>query len=173
MAANAPPPYSEQTGQPSYNPGFAAAPPNQGYPPPNQAPYSPYGNDQSKFATAQPGYQPAGPYPPAAAGQYPPPGAYPPQGGAYPPPGAYPPHGGAYPPQAAYPQQQGQQQQTIVVTTAAQPVGTGNCPVCRNGYLTEDFTCCGICLGIFFFPIGLICCLLMRERRCSHCGATF
>jgi hypothetical protein len=73
-------------------------------------------------------------------------------------------------PQQPQPQrQQQQQQQTIVVTTQA--VATGNCPVCRVGFMTDDFTCCGICLAIFFFPLGLICCLLMRERRCTSCNA--
>ncbi|KAG0719047.1 Brain protein I3 [Chionoecetes opilio] len=49
-------------------------------------------------------------------------------------------------------------------------VGQG-CPVCRVGIVQEEFTGCGICLGICFFPLGILCCMLMRERRCSHCGA--
>jgi hypothetical protein len=52
------------------------------------------------------------------------------------------------------------------------PTVTGNCPVCRTGNLIEEYSCCGICCAIFFFPLGLICCLLMKNRRCSHCGAS-
>jgi len=163
MANSAPPPYSEQQGQPAYNPSYAAAPPNVGYPPANPG-YPPYGDPSKNYPPGQPGYPPAGQYPPQGA--YPP-GAYPP--GAYPPPGAgYPQPGPAYP--VAAPAAQGQQQQQTIVVTTGQ-AATGNCPVCRAGFIVEDFTCCGICLAIFFFPLGLICCLLMRDRRCSRCGA--
>ncbi|ELU07180.1 hypothetical protein CAPTEDRAFT_228746 [Capitella teleta] len=65
--------------------------------------------------------------------------------------------------------------------TQPQPTGTqqvvvvqaGNCPECRIGTIIEDFTCMGIFMGIFFFPCGLLCCLALRQRRCSHCGAFF
>jgi len=127
MASSAPPPYTEQQPQPAYNPGYAVAPPNQGYPPAN--PGYPPTNDPTKFGP-HPGY-PAGQYPPP--GQYPAPGQYPPPG-QYPASGPYPPAGAAYPPGPGMmhpaPQQQ-QQQQTIVVTTAQATVATGNCPVCR------------------------------------------
>jgi hypothetical protein len=46
----------------------------------------------------------------------------------------------------------------------------GGCPHCRVGYPREDYSCCGICLAIWFFPIGILCCLAMKETRCSHCG---
>ncbi|XP_045134630.1 brain protein I3-like isoform X2 [Portunus trituberculatus] len=49
----------------------------------------------------------------------------------------------------------------------------GVCHVCKVGIVQEEFTACGICLGICFFPLGLVCCLLMRERRCNHCGVSF
>ncbi|XP_050708429.1 brain protein I3-like isoform X2 [Eriocheir sinensis] len=69
---------------------------------------------------------------------------------------------------------------TTVVTSqpmvAAQPViivAGANCPACRTGILRNDFTTCGIVMGICFFPIGLLCCFLMMERRCSYCGLTF
>lgn len=39
--------------------------------------------------------------------------------------------------------------------------------------LSARFTCCGICLGIAFFPIGLLCCLAMRQKRCIGCGLIF
>jgi len=56
------------------------------------------------------------------------------------------------------------QQHTVVV---------GGCPSCRVGVLEDDFTCCGVCCAIMFFPLGLICCLAMKQRRCPNCGATF
>nr|XP_027211940.1 brain protein I3-like [Penaeus vannamei] len=73
-----------------------------------------------------------------------------------------------------------QQQQQHVIT--AQPVVTAapvvviagaTCPACRAGILRNEFTCCGIFLAICFFPIGMLCCFLMMERRCSNCGLAF
>lgn len=49
----------------------------------------------------------------------------------------------------------------------------GGCPACRIGVLSEDFTLAGLCCAFWFFPIGILCCLAMRERRCSNCGAVF
>ncbi len=43
-------------------------------------------------------------------------------------------------------------------------MGAGNCPSCRVGVLVDDYSCCGIFLAIFFFPIGILCCLAMKER---------
>ena len=48
--------------------------------------------------------------------------------------------------------------------------GAGACPYCHVGYPREDYPCCAICLAIWFFPIGILCCLAMKERVCSHCG---
>ncbi|KAF0686145.1 Aste57867_22110 [Aphanomyces stellatus] len=42
---------------------------------------------------------------------------------------------------------------------------------CAHAVQTNEFTCPGIVLGILFFPIGILCCLLLTERRCVHCGA--
>ncbi|XP_045610644.2 membrane protein BRI3 [Procambarus clarkii] len=49
----------------------------------------------------------------------------------------------------------------------------GGCPACRVGVLSEDFTLAGLCCAFWFFPVGILCCLAMRERRCSNCGACF
>lgn len=54
-----------------------------------------------------------------------------------------------------------------------QVIVIGGCPACRVGALEEHFTLVGILLGIFFFPVGLICCLTLTERRCTNCGAKF
>ncbi|XP_026072659.1 brain protein I3-like isoform X2 [Carassius auratus] len=59
--------------------------------------------------------------------------------------------------------------------TIVQPsvVVVGGCPACRVGVLEEDFTCLGIMCAIFFFPLGILFCLALRQRRCPNCGATF
>ena len=45
------------------------------------------------------------------------------------------------------------------------------CPSCgEKNTMIDGFTCCGIVLGVMLFPIGLICCLLMREKKCARCG---
>ncbi|XP_078483336.1 uncharacterized protein LOC144743423 [Ciona intestinalis] len=69
-------------------------------------------------------------------------------------------------------QQQQQQQQPSVVVVGGQGGGLG-CRRCGATGLSDSFTCCGICLAIFFFPIGLICCFCMREKKCSGCGAPY
>jgi len=62
---------------------------------------------------------------------------------------------------------------TIVVHQQPEVIIIGGCPVCRIGSLEEDFTCLGVLIGILLFPLGLICCLAMRNKRCTHCGITF
>ncbi|KOX73315.1 Brain protein I3 [Melipona quadrifasciata] len=49
----------------------------------------------------------------------------------------------------------------------------GGCPACRVGVMEDDFTCLGLLCAILFFPFGIICCLLLKTRRCSNCGAYF
>lgn len=41
------------------------------------------------------------------------------------------------------------------------------------GVMEDDFTCLGLLCAIFFFPVGILCCLLLKTRRCSNCGAYF
>ncbi|CAH1794583.1 unnamed protein product [Owenia fusiformis] len=101
------------------------------------------------------------------AGSMPYQGGYPPQEApVYPSQGNYPPMGQTY------------QQTTTVIHGQPQPTYTnvvvvGGCPACRVGVLEDDYTCLGVCCAIFFFPIGLLCCLAMRQRRCPNCGAIF
>ncbi|KAI3359908.1 hypothetical protein L3Q82_014250, partial [Scortum barcoo] len=58
--------------------------------------------------------------------------------------------------------------------TIIQPsvVVVGGCPACRVGVLEDDFTCLGILCAIFFFPLGILFCFALRQRRCPNCGAT-
>ncbi|XP_062264573.1 brain protein I3 [Platichthys flesus] len=59
--------------------------------------------------------------------------------------------------------------------TIIQPsvVVVGGCPACRVGVLEDDFTCLGILCAIFFFPLGVLFCFALRQRRCPNCGTTF
>eukprot|EP01130_Rhizamoeba_saxonica_P014961 TRINITY_DN661_c0_g1_i2.p1 TRINITY_DN661_c0_g1~~TRINITY_DN661_c0_g1_i2.p1 ORF type:complete len:105 (+),score=21.37 TRINITY_DN661_c0_g1_i2:37-351(+) len=69
------------------------------------------------------------------------------------------------------------QQHTVVhgapPTTTVVVHNTGGCPNCHQGVIVEDYTCLGICCAIFFFPIGILCCMAMKERRCANCGKMF
>lgn len=47
------------------------------------------------------------------------------------------------------------------------------CPACRIGVLEDDYTCLGICCAIFCFPVGILCCLGLKNKRCTNCGAQF
>lgn len=49
----------------------------------------------------------------------------------------------------------------------------GACPACRIGLLEDDYPCLAIFCAIFFFPLGLLCCLAMKNKRCSNCGSVF
>ncbi|XP_075421583.1 membrane protein BRI3 [Ascaphus truei] len=93
------------------------------------------------------------------------------QPGYHPPP--YPYHtatGYVAPPQLLYPSTCTIIQQPAATTSV---VVVGGCPACRVGVLEDDFTCLGILCAIFFFPIGILFCLALRQRRCPNCGATF
>lgn len=62
---------------------------------------------------------------------------------------------------------------TAVTVSPTEVIVVGGCPSCKIGILEDDFTCLGICCAIVFFPLGILCCLLMRQRRCANCGAVF
>lgn len=112
------------------------------------------------------------PYSPPTQGYPPMQGYGPPQGMAYPPPQP----GIAVTTYQTVPPNDAiiRSTQHSTSTTQVVMVGAGaQCPKCRTGVLQEDFTLLGICCAIFFFPLGLICCLMMRQRRCTYCGAVY
>ncbi|KAJ3652589.1 hypothetical protein Zmor_018541 [Zophobas morio] len=89
-----------------------------------------------------------------------------------------------HPQQQYHPQQNFQQQPPSVISTppvvqphltqvtvnTAAASGGGSCPVCHVGHFESSFTLCGWLCCIFCFPVGIICCLCMRKKECSHCG---
>ncbi|XP_026325206.1 brain protein I3 [Hyposmocoma kahamanoa] len=111
-------------------------------------------------ATVPPGFLPQ-PHPQPAAGPYV--TSYPP-----PPPG-YTPYPGAAPTAPGYPPNYGAT--NIIIPPPI--IAVGACPACRVGILEDDFTCLGILCAILFFPLGILCCLALKNRRCSNCGAMF
>ncbi|KAF4519804.1 hypothetical protein B566_EDAN006818 [Ephemera danica] len=62
---------------------------------------------------------------------------------------------------------------TTITVQPQEIIIVGGCPVCRVGYLEDDYTCLGLLLAILFFPLGILCCLALRNRRCSNCGVYF
>ncbi|KAK3582689.1 hypothetical protein CHS0354_013037 [Potamilus streckersoni] len=119
--------------------------------------------------------------PPVGTYQAPPAGAYQgPPAGAYhgPPAGAYQePPAGSYAQGSKVPSYMGPQSSYGTITVTQHPqtqvILVGGCPSCRVGVLEDDFTCLGVLCAIIFFPIGILCCLAMRQRRCPNCGAVF
>ncbi|XP_036248638.1 membrane protein BRI3 [Molothrus aeneus] len=126
-----------------------------------------------------PAYSPAAPGAPGydyGHGNY---GAIPaPQPGFQPPPPySYP--GAAAAPGYAVPPPTSQPSYSSTYTIIQQPATTtsvvvvGGCPACRVGVLEDTFTCLGVLCAIVFFPIGILFCLALRQRRCPNCGAAF
>uniref|UniRef100_A0A8C5IQQ9 Membrane protein BRI3 n=2 Tax=Passeriformes TaxID=9126 RepID=A0A8C5IQQ9_JUNHY len=126
-----------------------------------------------------PAYSPAAPGAPGydyGHGNY---GAIPaPQPGFQPPPPySYP--GAAAAPGYAVPPPTSQPNYSSTYTIIQQPATTtsvvvvGGCPACRVGVLEDTFTCLGVLCAIVFFPIGILFCLALRQRRCPNCGAAF
>ncbi|CAM9919706.1 membrane protein BRI3 [Lampetra fluviatilis] len=107
----------------------------------------PYGYSQPPVA---PGYAPQAAYPPQYGPQYPPACAQP----------------------LSYPSQAGPAYAPGPQPTPAVVIMAGGCPSCRMGVMQDDFTCCGIFLAICFFPLGILCCYALRQKRCASCGHT-
>ncbi|ALC42302.1 CG12012, partial [Drosophila busckii] len=59
------------------------------------------------------------------------------------------------------------------LTRTAEIIVIGGCPSCRIGVLEDSFSVLGLCCAIVFFPVGILCCLAMREKHCTNCGTTF
>jgi len=49
---------------------------------------------------------------------------------------------------------------------------TNKLSLLQNGFYGKEFTTCGIVLAVCFFPLGIICCWMMREDKCTSCGNT-
>ncbi|XP_017875594.1 brain protein I3 isoform X2 [Ceratina calcarata] len=86
-----------------------------------------------------------------------------------PPPGYYPSSGATQNP--GYVPTYGSTQATTVIMPEI--ILVGGCPACRVGVIEDDFSCLGLLCAILFFPFGILCCLLLKSRRCSNCGAYF
>ncbi|KAG8229305.1 hypothetical protein J437_LFUL009064 [Ladona fulva] len=41
------------------------------------------------------------------------------------------------------------------------------------GVLEDQYSALGILCAVLLFPIGILCCLATKTRRCSNCGAYF
>uniref|UniRef100_A0A182MQW2 Membrane protein BRI3 n=1 Tax=Anopheles culicifacies TaxID=139723 RepID=A0A182MQW2_9DIPT len=67
--------------------------------------------------------------------------------------------------------QTGQPQRPEIINQ--QIIVVNGCPVCRIGMLEDDYSCLGIFCAIFFFPLGILACLALRNRRCTNCGVQF
>ncbi|XP_045166812.1 brain protein I3-like [Mercenaria mercenaria] len=61
----------------------------------------------------------------------------------------------------------------VVVTQpgAGMTARPGTCRHCGIGYPHSTYSVMGILLAILCFPIGILCCLMLTETRCSHCRA--
>jgi len=86
-----------------------------------------------------------------------------------PPPGYYPNNNPIY--QGTHVPSYGSTHSTAIIVPEI--IIVGGCPACRVGVMEDDYTCLGLLCAILFFPLGILCCLMLRTRRCSNCGAYF
>ncbi|KAL1451412.1 hypothetical protein WDU94_005791 [Cyamophila willieti] len=61
--------------------------------------------------------------------------------------------------------------QTYQLATPREIFMIGRCPICGVGKIEEYYSCLGLTCAIFCFPLGLIPCLLLKDKICTHCGA--
>jgi hypothetical protein len=150
--ASGPPQQQQYQAQPQYQgqPQYGSAPPQQ----------QTYGGPGQVYA-APPEQQHA-----ASPAQYGQPAHY------QPPPQQYGQHGQQPQGQQMY---GGTQQQfaPVVTTPTTTVLVVGGCAAGGGHSIVEDFTPCGICCGVCCFPIGLICCLTMKQQRCIKCNHHF
>eukprot|EP01006_Ploeotia_vitrea_P015417 TRINITY_DN44140_c0_g1_i1.p2 TRINITY_DN44140_c0_g1~~TRINITY_DN44140_c0_g1_i1.p2 ORF type:complete len:111 (+),score=7.16 TRINITY_DN44140_c0_g1_i1:32-334(+) len=57
-----------------------------------------------------------------------------------------------------------------LINQPAVPMNQCNHPPHR---VVEGYSTCGIAWAICCFPIGLICCLTMTDKKCTQCGMTW
>ncbi|KAG5669557.1 hypothetical protein PVAND_017444 [Polypedilum vanderplanki] len=51
--------------------------------------------------------------------------------------------------------------------------GADLCPICKNGFVEDEFSTFGICFALLLFPIGVSYCMLNKIRKCTACNAVF
>ena len=66
----------------------------------------------------------------------------------------------------------------VVIAAPLQPIVSeiiviGGCPACRIGVLEDSYTLLGLLCAIAFFPLGILCCLATKVKRCNSCGNEF
>ncbi len=56
-------------------------------------------------------------------------------------------------------------------STVSIPIGVPNICIAGGAHVLEtEFTFCGLCCAVFFFPLGVLFCLCNPSKRCIKCG---